>query len=81
MPKITNAATERHHRQMETLAEFLELDEIRYEDLGNGEDYHLTRGGKTLPLHVRGNRFDGGFLSVPVEGMEPLVMGSYDGKA
>lgn len=79
MFRIIDAATEHHRRQMETLAEFLELDEVRYEDLGNGENYHLTKSGKTLTLHVRGNRFDGGFLSIPVEGMEPLVMGGDDG--
>lgn len=62
---VTGAGSSAHALQMERLAEFCGADEIRYKDLGNGEDYLLLKNGRSLELHVRGNKVDGGFLCVP----------------
>lgn len=64
MANIVNVASENHAQQMKRIAEFMEADSITYKDLGNGKDYILIKGGKSLTLSVRGNKFDGGFLCV-----------------
>lgn len=67
--KITNAATPRHTEQIRVLGEFLDLEEIVYEDHGDrGEDYTLVSlAGRRLTLKIRGNRVDGPFLTVEKE--------------
>lgn len=62
--RIINAVSERHRLQIEALASILELDEVEYEDRGNGENYLLRKNGKQVTLEVRGNR-EGGFLCIP----------------
>ena len=62
--RIINAACQKHREQMQRLAEFAGLDEIRYVDHGNKEDYFLVKGDKKLTLTVAGNQYDGGFLCV-----------------
>lgn len=63
--KVTNAANDRHARQMRRLGEFLGLEEIRYKDHGNQEEYFVTKDGKTMSFICAGNRDQGGFLCVP----------------
>ena len=62
--RIVNAASEEHRAQMERVANFCGAEEVAYKDLGNGEDYTLTRGDKVLVLQVRGNRVDGAFMCI-----------------
>ena len=62
--KIIGAANPRHEAQLQKLLEFCGADSIRYEDLGKGENYVLEKNGKVLVLRIRGNHFDGGFLTV-----------------
>jgi hypothetical protein len=62
--KIINPGSDKHREQLEMLAQFIGADEIEYKNLGNGEDYLVRKGGFTLTLSVRGNKFDGGFLCV-----------------
>lgn len=62
--RIIDAASDKHRAQLELLAEVLGLDSVRYEDLDGGENYHLTREGRTVTLHVRSTRDQGGFLHV-----------------
>lgn len=70
--EVINAASARHAEQMRALGEFLGLAAVAYEDRGRGEDYTLVRkDGERLILNIRGNRDQGGFLSVDC-GMEPL---------
>lgn len=72
--KAVNAASERHEAQMLDLAEFCGLDEIRYVDRGNKEEYVLVKDGKELTFFACGNKPDGGFLSVRgprIEAMGP----------
>jgi len=64
---IINASSDNHRAQMQTLGDFIGADEIIYTDLGNGEDYRITKNGATLMLKVRGNNKDGGFLCVDSE--------------
>lgn len=49
---------------LEKLGEFIGVDSIEYEDLGIGENYILRKDGKVITLYVRGNKFDGGFMTV-----------------
>jgi hypothetical protein len=64
--EVRNAASPSHEKQMRQLGEFFGLKAITYEDLGNGENYVLTReDGQELILRVRGNRDQGGFLVIP----------------
>jgi hypothetical protein len=60
---VINPAGHNHSKQMGLLASFCDAD-VRYEDLGNGENYFLERDGKTIILKVRWNKLDGGFLHV-----------------
>jgi len=63
--EVRNAGSLKHGQQMKQLGEFLGLKSITYEDLGNGEDYVLTReDGQELTLRVRGNQDQGGFLVI-----------------
>jgi len=63
--EVRNASSSSHSQQMKQLGEFLGLKSITYEDLGNGENYVLTReDGQELTLRVRGNRDQGGFLVI-----------------
>jgi len=63
--EVINAANSRHGQKMKELGEFLGLKAIAYKDLGNGEDYILTReDGEELTLKIRANRDQGGFLAV-----------------
>ena len=65
MAVIINAASPKHHAQMEVMADILNLRSIVYEDLGNGENYTCeAQDGRKVELRVRGNKWDGGFLSV-----------------
>ena len=73
MSKAVNAASERHEAQMLDLAEFCGLDEIRYKDKGNKEEYVLVKDGKKLRVSACGNKYDGGFLCV--EGPRIKAMG------
>ncbi len=63
-PKIVGAASDKHAKQMRTLAKFCGAERIKYEDLGSGEDYTLTKRGKVLIVKARGNKYDGGFLAI-----------------
>lgn len=64
--KITGAASEAHAAQMRLLGEFCGATEVQYFDHGNGEDYLLIKPGCAgmLTIKARGNRVDGGFLTV-----------------
>ena len=62
--RIIDAACQKHHEQMQRLAKFADLDEIRYVDHGNKEEYFLVKGDKKLTLTAAGNKYDGGFLCV-----------------
>lgn len=62
--RIVGAASDHHREQMAAIAAFSWADAVEYADLGNGEDYTLTKGRERIVLRVRGNRADGGFLSV-----------------
>jgi hypothetical protein len=55
----------RKETDLRQLGEFLGLgenDSIEYIDLGNGEDYVITKGDRSFILQARGNKIDGGFL-------------------
>jgi len=64
MEKVIGAASPNHFKQMECLRAFVGADTITYKDLGNGEDYTLSKGGKELVISARYNKVDGGFLAV-----------------
>lgn len=81
MAKVINAASPRHHAQMELLADFAGVDEIEYEDLGNGEVYTMRKGGQQLVLKACGNRFDGGFLCVDHPSLRPTRPSQKDDEA
>jgi len=63
MANIINAFSYNHKQMMKRIADVTEADSIRYEDLGNGENYTITKNGKSVVLMIRGNKIDGGFLS------------------
>jgi len=63
MTKIVNAASDNHWKMMQRIVDVTGVDSITYEDLGEGENYTLTKDGKTVVLMIRGNSVDGGFLS------------------
>ncbi len=69
--EVVNPASPRHAEQMRALAIFAGAHKIEYKDLGLGEDYILTKTQngqiETLELRVRGNRDQGGFLSLDVQ--------------
>lgn len=72
--RVVGAPTTRHRLQMKRLGEFLGLAEIRYRDLGNGEDYVLiTERHKRLILKIRAHRDQGGFLVIDC-GLKPVEM-------
>lgn len=67
MPVVKNAAVPKHQEQMQRLADFLEIDEIEYQDNPKGvlgEDYILKKDGKSVTLKIRATRDQGGFLSI-----------------
>ena len=64
--QVINASSPEHAAQIGALGEFVGADSIEYEDRGNGENYLITKGGKQLLIKARGNKFDGGFLSIEV---------------
>jgi len=64
MEKVIGAASYYHSKQMEELRAFCGADSIRYEDLGNMENYFLEKGNKTLQIKACYNKVDGGFLSI-----------------
>jgi hypothetical protein len=65
---VVDPGTPYHAKQMLRLAEFCGADRITYKDGGDREDYILEKDGDVLELKVRGNRVDGAFLSIDVEG-------------
>ena len=71
--KITNSASERHEAQMRAFGEFCGLDEIRYRDHGNKEEYVLVKNGKKLKFFACGNKHDGGFLAVECD-LPPVTL-------
>jgi hypothetical protein len=52
----------RRRAMLKKLGEFIGADIIEYEDVGNGEIYKVTKGGKVLSINVCSNRVDGGYL-------------------
>lgn len=57
---------ERKETSLRMLGEFIGLgenDSIEYVDHGKGEDYIITKDGRSFILQARGNQFDGGFLN------------------
>lgn len=61
---IIGATSQRHGKMLEALAAFAGLDRIEYRDRGNGEDYILSKGGKTIILKARHTKDQGGFMTV-----------------
>lgn len=69
--EIHGVTTENPRKMLDTLAEFAELDAIEYRDLGNGEDYILRKGAKSITLKMRGGMYQGGFMTIDY-GQPPL---------
>ncbi len=63
-PVIIGATSETHKRQLKELAKFAGAETIEYRNLDAGENYILTKEGKTIVLRARSNRFNGGFMCI-----------------
>lgn len=51
---LQNVTTEKHYLQLEKLALFMGVDKIEFNELGDGEEYTLTKNGKNIRLKVNG---------------------------
>jgi hypothetical protein len=74
MSDVIGAKSDRHHQQMSVLADITGCD-VTYKDLGNGEDYVLWKDGRSVTLQIRGNRVDGGFMSIEGKGSPEALKG------
>lgn len=79
--RIIGADSAPHEKQMRRLAEFCGLDEIRYVNHGNKEEYVLSKSGVEQKIFACGNRYDGGFLVVETACLEAGVEAMSDGGA
>ena len=62
---IVGAVSPIHEQWMKELGIFLCLLAIEYEDIGDGENYILTKyNGRKIVLRVRANKVDGAFLTI-----------------
>jgi hypothetical protein len=61
---------QRREEMLREMGEFMDADSIEYKDLGKQESYIIKKKNKTLALHVSSTSFDGGWMSVNVEGEE-----------
>lgn len=51
---------------MEKMGEFIDADEVHYEDMHKKERYTIIKGNQKLTLNVNGNNWDGGFMTTSV---------------
>jgi len=54
----------RRRDMLEKLGYFIRADIVEYKDLGKTEIFTITKGAETLVLHVSGNNYDGGWLTI-----------------
>lgn len=62
--KITGAASQNHFDQIRLMGEFLELDEVEYEDNGTSRQCAGTGSGSTHPSPVNFFGLTGGMAMV-----------------
>lgn len=64
--EIISESSQVHRNMMEKLAKVCNAHKIEYKDLGNGEEYTLTKteGGSevTSKITICSNKIDGGFI-------------------